>query len=137
MTREMQEEMDEAAVHVDDIADEEPLHEWDRDNPDMSVGTCYPSMDEFRLAVRQHAIKGQFEMHVEHSDTDRYRVKCGALGCPWILRGKTQHDGSVRVYFLIFVFIFFGLYCPKFLHCNFICYSMVLMCGCFINADSN
>jgi len=44
--------MNEAAVNVDDTVDVEPMHEWDRDNPDMSVGTCYPSMAEFRLAVR-------------------------------------------------------------------------------------
>ena len=52
--------MNEAAVNVDDTIDAEPMYEWDRDNPDMSVGTCYPSMDEFRLAVRQHAIRKEF-----------------------------------------------------------------------------
>jgi hypothetical protein len=52
MTAEMQADMGEAAVNVDDIVDEESLHEWDRDNPDMSVGTLYPNMKEFRLAVR-------------------------------------------------------------------------------------
>ena len=29
---------------------------YDRDNPDMSVGTLYPLMSQFRLAVKQHAI---------------------------------------------------------------------------------
>ena len=52
MLEEMQADMSEAAVNVDGIVDEELMHEWDRDNPDLSVGTCYPSMTEFRLAIR-------------------------------------------------------------------------------------
>jgi hypothetical protein len=53
MSTEMHAHMEEAAVDVDDIADEEPMFEWDRDKPYMTVGTCYPSMPEFRLAIRQ------------------------------------------------------------------------------------
>jgi hypothetical protein len=99
MTAEMEQQMNEAAVNVDDTADEEPLYEWDRDNPDLSVGVCYPSIGELRLAVKQHAIKKEFELRIEHSDTQRYRVYCGARGCPWKLRARTQHDGSCRVHF--------------------------------------
>ena len=40
MSAEMQEDINEAYVNVDDTADEEPLYEWDRDNPDVSVGIC-------------------------------------------------------------------------------------------------
>jgi len=29
---------------------------YDRDNPDMSVGTLYPLMPQFRVAVKQHTI---------------------------------------------------------------------------------
>ena len=97
MSAEMQEDINEAAVNVDDTADEEPLYEWDRDHPDLSVGICYPSMPELRLAAKQHAIVHEFELQTEHSDKERYRVCCAARGCPWKLRARTQHDGSVRV----------------------------------------
>ncbi|CAN6310721.1 unnamed protein product [Urochloa humidicola] len=97
MSAEMEADMNEAAVNVDDTADEEPMYEWDRDNPDMNVGTCYPSMVELRLAVKQHAIAKEFEVQTEHSDKERYRVCCAAVGCPWKLRARTQHDGSVRI----------------------------------------
>ena len=60
----------------------------------MSVGVSYPSMDDFRLAMRQHAIAKEFELHTTHSDTSRFRGNCASLGC------RTQHDGSVRVFFL-------------------------------------
>jgi hypothetical protein len=65
----------------------------------MYVGISYPSMDDFRLAVRQHAIVKEFELHTEHSDTSRFRGNCASFGCPWIIRARTQHDGGVRVFF--------------------------------------
>lgn len=111
MSAEMTRDMEEAAVPVDDFAQEEPLFDWDRDNPDMSVGTCYPSMKDFRLAVKQHAIKGQFELITPHSDMKRFRGNCGALGCPWIIRARTQHDGSVRVFCFVYFFFFFLTCC--------------------------
>jgi len=51
MSSEVQGDMAEAAIPVDDTEAIEPLFDWDRDNPDMSVGTHYPCMYEFRLAV--------------------------------------------------------------------------------------
>ena len=47
MTAKMQKDMGESTVPVDDNVPEEPMFQWDRDNPDMSVGVCYPSMDDF------------------------------------------------------------------------------------------
>ena len=69
MTAEMQNDMDESSIPVDDNVPEEPMFQWNRDNPDMSVGVCYPSMDDFRLAVRQHAIVKEFELATAHSNT--------------------------------------------------------------------
>jgi len=70
----------------------------------MSVGVCYPSMDDFRLAVRQNAIVNEFELATAHSDTQRFRGHYGSLGCPWIIRARTQHEESVRVHFLAMLF---------------------------------
>jgi hypothetical protein len=81
MTSEMTRDMGEVVVPVDDNVPEEPVFEWDRGNPDMSVGVCYPSMDDFRLAVRQHAIIKEFELATAHSDTQRFR---GALWVSWL-----------------------------------------------------
>ena len=66
--------MNEASANVDETADEEPLYEWDRGNPDLSVGICYPSMADIRLAVKQHAIVKEFELETEHSNKEIYRV---------------------------------------------------------------
>ncbi|CAL5046029.1 unnamed protein product [Urochloa decumbens] len=94
---EVEQDMSDAAIHVDDHAPAEPMMDWDRDNPDMSVGTIYPCMSEFRLAVRQHAIVHEFELGTEKSDKTRFRGFCKANGCPWIIRARTQADNSVRV----------------------------------------
>jgi hypothetical protein len=114
MTPEMTRDMGEVVVPVDDNVPEEPVFEWDRDNPDMSVGVCYPSMDDFRLAMRQHAIVKEFELATAHSDTQRFRGHCGSLGCPWIIRARTQHDGSVRVHFLAIFLTFSVCKCSLF-----------------------
>ena len=106
MTAEMQSDMAEAAIPVHDNVEEEPLFDWDRDNPDMSVGTCYPSMQDFRLAVKHHAIVNEFELATAHSDKQRFRGNCGSLGCPRIIRAK--RDGSVRVFFLCDAHIYFS-----------------------------
>jgi hypothetical protein len=39
----------------------------------------YPSMDEFRLAVRQFAINEEFELGTTHSDKERFRGFCKSL----------------------------------------------------------
>ena len=82
MTAEMQSDMTDAAVPVDDNVPKEPMFERDRDNPDMSVETCYPCMIDFRLAVKQHAIVNEFELATAHSDKQRFRGHRASLGCP-------------------------------------------------------
>jgi hypothetical protein len=49
---EVQAEMEAAAVPVDDNEAAEPMFFYDRDNPEMTVGTLYPSMDEFRFGTK-------------------------------------------------------------------------------------
>ena len=95
---EVEEEMDAAAIPVDDNEATEPLFFYDRDNPDMSVGTLYSSMPEFRLAVKQHAIVKEFEFGTEKSNPEIFRGFCKSKGCKWIIRARTLRDNSVRVY---------------------------------------
>jgi hypothetical protein len=60
----------------------------------MEVGTMYPNMDEFRLAVRQYAINKEFNLGVDKSCRTRYRAYCksGDEGgpCPWRINGNKQ-----------------------------------------------
>jgi hypothetical protein len=96
---ELQEEMDTIVIPVNDNEATEPMFFYDRDNPDMSIGTLYPSMPEFRLTVKQHAIVKEFELGTEKSNKKRFGGFCKSKGCKWIIRARTLRDNSVRVYY--------------------------------------
>jgi hypothetical protein len=58
----------------------------------MSVGSIYPNMREFRLALSQHAINREFEYNIEKSDPGRLRAYCSRWeeeNCRWSLYAKT------------------------------------------------
>ena len=83
---------------VDDIIPGEESVVYDMEDPPMKVGTIYACMNEFRAAVRQHAIKGQFELGTEKSCKDKFRGYCKAAGCPWAIVARLMHDEKqVRV----------------------------------------
>jgi len=52
------------------------------EDPPMKFGTIYASMNEFRAIVRQHAIKGQFQLGTKKSYKVKFRGYCKATGCP-------------------------------------------------------
>ncbi|GJM93607.1 hypothetical protein PR202_ga10175 [Eleusine coracana subsp. coracana] len=86
-------------IPVNDVIPGEAVMHFDRENPPMTIGSTYPSMDDFRMMVRQHAIKGEFELGTEKSEPDRFRGFCKADGCKWkIVARLVKDDGqSVRV----------------------------------------
>ena len=51
-----------AAIPVNDHVPGERILVYDPNNPCMDIGTVYPNMKEFRLAMRQFAINEEFEM---------------------------------------------------------------------------
>jgi hypothetical protein len=48
--------------------------EYDKEDPPMTVGSMYPNMAEFKLALSQHAIKNEFEYNTERSGPKRLRA---------------------------------------------------------------
>jgi len=56
-------DLDGAELPFDDHITGEEAAFYDREDPPMDAGTVYPSMEEVRAAVRQRAIKGQFELN--------------------------------------------------------------------------
>jgi len=93
-----------AELLVDDHVPSEDYVLYDRENPPMKVGTIYASMNEFRSAVRQHAIMGQFDLGTEKSCTTLFRGYCKAEGCPWAIVARLMSDKKhVRVYFANFL----------------------------------
>jgi len=86
-------EQDDDEVHEED---EDPCTDGNNDanlecdvqDPPMVVGSTYPNMAAFRLAISQHAIKNQFEFNIAKSGPRRYMVHCSRRvldTCPWWL----------------------------------------------------
>ena len=93
-------------VEIDESSDEEvadrepeqfqfPDVEYDKDDPPMTVGTIYPDMTSFKIALASHAVKHEFNYEIDKSDTGRYTVHCSLRneGCPWRLHASTSADG--------------------------------------------
>jgi hypothetical protein len=53
-----------------------PILAYEKNDPPICVGSIYPNMREFRLALSQNAIKHEFEFNIEKSDLGRVRVYC-------------------------------------------------------------
>ena len=69
----------------------------------MDLGTIYPSMKEFRMAVWEFAINEEFDLGTEKSDPTRFRGFCKSTGdCPWKINGS-KHEGASTVEVKIFL----------------------------------
>jgi hypothetical protein len=56
---------------------------YDQDNSIMEPSSLYPSMNKFRIIMRQYAINNKFELGIEATRTTRYRDYCCGLDCPY------------------------------------------------------
>ena len=87
-----------AAIPVDDSFAGETIIGYDNQDPEMKFGITYPSMAEFRMATKQYAIKHEFDMGTEKSDSTRFRGFCRGVGCEWRIVGILMPDKkTVRV----------------------------------------
>eukprot|EP00267_Zea_mays_P036810 XP_008673723.1 uncharacterized protein LOC103649790 isoform X2 [Zea mays] len=69
---------------------------YDKADPPMEVGSIYPNMNAFRLALATHTIKNEFEIDIEKSEPGRYRAYCcGRIeGCKWRIHASTMGDNK-------------------------------------------
>lgn len=69
-----------------------PIITYDKNDPPMSKGTIYPSIEEFRLAIAQYSIKHEFEYAIEKSEPNRFRAHCPVKGCNWRIHASRSAD---------------------------------------------
>jgi hypothetical protein len=106
-------DVDGAAIHVHDRIQDERVVVYDKDNPELKLEARFPSMDEFRLAVRTYVIKAKFELFMFKTDRERYDAYCRAdKNCTWHVHERTERLGGDTV-----------IVCLSF-SCNFIKYIM-------------
>ena len=76
-------------------ANHAPNVEYDKEDPPMTEGSTYPNMEEFKLALSQHAVKHGFEYNTEKSTPCRFRGYCKRREddcCPWRIHAYTTAD---------------------------------------------
>ena len=66
---------------------------YNRMNPSMQPGCLFPNMKEFRIAMRQYAIKHEFELGIEVTSTTRYVGYCKGGDCPWRIYAREEKKG--------------------------------------------
>ncbi|XP_014661297.1 uncharacterized protein LOC106804525 [Setaria italica] len=106
---------DEVEENNDEVEEDEigEVH-YDKDDPAMTVGSKYPNMEVFKVALSQHAIKHEFEFNTVKSAPYRFTAYCAKKRedkCPWRLHASTMEDMStVMVIILLYwftAFVFF------------------------------
>jgi hypothetical protein len=99
---------DGAAIPVDDNIPDERVIDYDSDNPEFKLGALFPSMEKFRLAVRQYAMNKEFELHVAKTTTVRYDGYCmGSDDCTWHVHGRSETKGGQTIIVIFFFSVSF------------------------------
>lgn len=79
-----------------EVIPEDRVIVYDALNPVMRVGSLYPSMKVFRLAMRQYAINKEFELGIEVTRTIRYRGNYKGEDCNGAFlqekKDRNKHD---------------------------------------------
>ena len=68
------------------------IHVTDLENPTIAVGVTFGDGDTFKKAIRQYAIKGEFEIAAPYSESTRYRGYCKAERCKWRIHASRLQD---------------------------------------------
>jgi hypothetical protein len=66
-------------------------------NPIMTLGSRYKDMVTFRLAMRQYAIKREFELGIEATTPLKYRGYCQGGDCPWKINARVETIGAQTI----------------------------------------
>jgi hypothetical protein len=66
-------------------------------NPIMSLDIRYKDMATFWLAMRQYAIKKEFELGIEASTQIKYRGHCRGGDCPWSINARVEAKGCPTI----------------------------------------
>lgn len=69
--------------------------QYDKEDPPVIEGSTYPNLDDFKLALSQHAIKHEFEYNTEYSAPNKLRAYCSRkveVKCPWRIHASSMED---------------------------------------------
>jgi hypothetical protein len=87
---------------------------YDKINPSVQSDSLFPNMKEFRIAMRQYAIKHEFELGIDVTSTSRYVGYCKGGDCPWRIYAREKKKGLPTIVvsnFHFFVSKHFTIFC--------------------------
>ena len=96
--------------------------EYDKEDPPMTVGSTYPNMVEFKLALQTHAIKYEFDFNTKKSAPYRFTAYCSKRdedNCKWRLHASVKDDLCTVVVISFADFLSFALL----IYCLLFCFS--------------
>jgi hypothetical protein len=76
----------------DEMIDIDSFCDWT--NSIMCVGTRYKDMRLFWLAMREYAIRHEFELGIESSSPIKYQGYCKGGDCPWRINARPEMLGA-------------------------------------------
>uniref|UniRef100_A0A0A9EX55 Transposase MuDR plant domain-containing protein n=1 Tax=Arundo donax TaxID=35708 RepID=A0A0A9EX55_ARUDO len=79
----LEDTVNEADEHGDAGIPDIPYFCHDKENPTIQIKATFSDKVTFVLALRQNAIKEEYDFHIEHSDSDRFRARCTNRECGW------------------------------------------------------
>jgi len=85
--------LEDELVVEDACGSETIIHATDLENPKIEVGVTFGDRDTFMKAIRQYAIKGEYEISAPYSEATRYRGYCKAERCKWRIHVSQLQDG--------------------------------------------
>jgi hypothetical protein len=94
-----------------------PMYIHDRNNPQIEVAATFPDSKSFKVALRQLAIREDWAIITEHSDTKRFNGRCTDQDCPWKIHAYKIKNASTFMVCLRY-----------FMHCFLFFYIVLLSC---------
>ncbi|KAM0886800.1 hypothetical protein ACQ4PT_029472 [Festuca glaucescens] len=71
------------------------VHVTDFENPKIEVGVTFEDSKYFKKAIRQYALKGEYEIAAPYSEATRYMGYCKAKRCKWRIHASQLQDGKI------------------------------------------
>nr|XP_040258674.1 uncharacterized protein LOC120975979 [Aegilops tauschii subsp. strangulata] len=72
-----------------------PIIEWNRENPDLTLGTVFESMVDCRNAVTTYCILTENSYEVDRSEPGRFTIHCPYDRCRWRLHASTMRKSKL------------------------------------------
>ena len=83
-----------------------PTIEWNREDPQLTEGTIFQSMVDYRNAVTTWCILKKNNYKIERSEPTRFTVYCPYDRCRWRLHASRMHKSKLIQVLLLGILVY-------------------------------